>query len=363
MSYTLRVAIGLVAGLLLGVAISASHSPWLIRLPDFIDPIGAVFVNAIRLAVIPLVVSSLIVGVASSGDARKISRLGGRALGFMLLALLAAAVFAAAVAFPLFAHFNVDAKVVAQMNESAVAHGASQAPLPSAAQWFIDLVPSNVFKAAADGALLPLIVFSVAFGLALTGIERQRRATVVQFFQGIGEAFLVLVECVVKFAPIGVFALAVPLAAHMGAAAAGALAYYIAILSAISVAFIALILYPAAVLFGRVSLLRFAKAAAPAQAIAFTSRSSLAALPAAYEGARVGLGLPEEIYNFFLPLAASMFRVGGAMVQVVGVLFLAKLYGIVLNPVQLATIMVTAVATSLTVPVYRGEESSSWRRC
>jgi proton glutamate symport protein len=349
-SFTLRVAIGLVAGLLLGVAVSGSHSPWLMRLPGFLDPIGAVFVNAIRLAVIPLVVSSLIVGIAPSGNARKISRLGGHALAFMLLALLVAAVFAGAVAFPLFARFNVDANVVARLNESVAAHGAAQAPLPSAAQWFIDLVPANVFKAAADGALLPLIVVSVAFGLALTRVERQRRATVVQFFQGIADAFLVLVEYVVKFAPIGVFALAVPLAARMGAAAAGALAYYVAILSAVSTAFIVLILYPAAVLFGRVPLSRFAKAAAPAQAVGFTSRSSLAALPAVYEGARVGLGLPEDIYNFFLPLAASMFRVGGAMAQIVGVLFLAKLYGVVLNPIQLATITLTVVATSLTAP-------------
>jgi proton glutamate symport protein len=349
-SFTLRVAIGLVAGLLLGVAVSGSHSPWLMRLLGFLDPIGAVFVNAIRLAVIPLVVSSLIVGIAPSGNARKISRLGGRALAFMLLALLVAAVFAGAVAFPLFARFNVDANLVARLNESVAAHGASQASLPSAAQWFIDLVPANVFKAAADGALLPLIVVSVAFGLALTRVERQRRATVVQFFQGIADAFLVLVEYVVKFAPIGVFALAVPLAARMGAAAAGELAYYVAILSAVSTAFIVMILYPAAVLFGRVSLSRFAKAAAPAQAVAFTSRSSLAALPAVYEGARVGLGLPEDIYKFFLPLAASMFRVGGAMAQIVGVLFLAKLYGVVLNPVQLATITLTVVVTSLTAP-------------
>src|SRR6266849_1855979 len=268
MSLTLRVAIGLVAGLLLGFAVSASHSPWLMRVPAFFDPIGVVFVNAIRVAVIPLIVSSLIVGVAASGDdARKISRLGGRALALILLAMLVAALFALGAASLLFARLNIDTTVVARLNESAAAHEVAQASPPSLAQWLSDLVPTNVFKAAADGALLPLIVVSVAFGLALTQVERERRATVVQFFQGIADAFLVLVEYVVKFAPIGVFALAVPLAARMGAAAAGALAYYVAILSAVSTAFIVLILYPAAVLFGRVSLSRFAKAAAPAQAV------------------------------------------------------------------------------------------------
>src|SRR5262249_55208458 len=101
-SFTLRVTIGLVAGMLLGVAVRGSPSPWLMRLPGFLDPIGAVFVNAIRLAVIPLVVSSLIVGIAAGGNAREISRLGGRALAFMLLTLLVAAVLAGAIAFPLF---------------------------------------------------------------------------------------------------------------------------------------------------------------------------------------------------------------------------------------------------------------------
>jgi len=351
MSLTLRVSIGLVAGLLLGLIVSTSHAPWLIRIPAFFDPIGVVFVNAIRVAVIPLIVSSLIVGVAASGDdARKIGKLGGRALVLILSILLVAAVFALAVAYPLFTRLNIDRSVVAQLNESAGVRETAQAAPPSFAQWFSDLVPTNVFKAAADGALLPLIVVSVAFGLALTRVERQRRASVVRFFHGIADAFLVLVSYVVELAPIGVFALAVSFAARMGFAATGALAFYVVVLLLVYVAFNVLILYPAAILWGRVPLSRFAKAAAPAQAVAFASRSSLAALPAVYEGARAVLGLPEDIYNFFLPLAASIFRVGAATTQVVGVLFLAKLYGVVLNPWQLATITVTAVATSLTVP-------------
>jgi proton glutamate symport protein len=350
-SLTLRVTIGLVAGLVLGVAISASHSPWLIRLPDLLDPIGAIFINAIRVAVIPLIVSSLIVGVAASGDdARKISRLGGRALALILLATLVAALFALAVASILFARLNIDKTVVARLNESAAVHEIAQASPPSFAQWFSDLVPTNVFKAAVDGALLPLIVVSVAFGLALTQVERERRATVVQFFNGIADAFLVLVSYVVKLAPIGVFVLAVPLAARMGSAAAGALVSYIATLSGTVTAFTVLILYPAAMLWGRVPLSRFIEAAAPAQAVAFSSRSSLATLPAVYEAARAGLALPEDIYKSFLPLAASMFKVGSPMLQIVGVLFLAKIYGVILTPWQLATITVMAVAMSLTAP-------------
>ena len=117
-----------------------------------------------------------------------------------------------------------------------------------------------------------------------------------------------------------------------------------------SAAFIALVLYPSAVLIGGVPLARFARAAAPAQAVAFSSRSSLAALPATFEGVRASLGWPEEMVSFFIPLAASMFRVGGAIAQVVAVLFVARLYGVDLAAAQLATIVVTVLATSFTIP-------------
>jgi proton glutamate symport protein len=260
-----------------------------------------------------------------------------------------AALFALAFTLPLIARINIDTSIVARMKQGAVVDAAQASPL-SFAQWLSDLVPANVFKAPADGALLPLMVVSVGLGLALTQVESERRATVVQFFHGIADAFLVLVSYIVKLAPIGVFALAAPLAARMGAAAARALVAYIAIFSAAIVAFTVLILYPAAILWGRVPLWRFAKAAAPAQAVAFSSRSSLASLPAVYEGARVGLDLPERIYNLFLPLAASVFRPGAVMVQIVGVLFLAKIYGVTLDSWQLATVGVVAVATSLTAP-------------
>jgi Na+/H+-dicarboxylate symporter len=345
------VAGGLVAGFVLGFAVSTSHSPWLVRIPGIFNPIGVLFVNAIRVAVIPLVVSSLIVGVGGGDDdVRNIRRLGGRALVLILSVLLVAALFALAVTSPLIARLNVDTSILAGMKESAAADQVAQTAPPSLAQWLSDLVPVNVFKAAADGALMPLMVVSIALGLALTQVDRERRATVLHFFRGIGDAFLVLVSYIVKLAPIGVFALAAPLAARMGAAATGLLVSYIGILSAAIAAFTVLILYPAARLWGGVPLPRFAKAAATAQAVAFSSRSSLASLPAVYAGARDGLALPEHICNLFLPLAASMFRVGAAMVQVVGVVFLAKIYGMMLDPWQLATVTVMAVATSLAAP-------------
>jgi Na+/H+-dicarboxylate symporter len=352
MSFTIRVLLGLVAGLLVGILVSATQVSWLLRLPGIVEPFGLIFVNAIRMTVIPLVIASLMVGVASAGDAAIIGRLGGRSILLFVAAVVVACVFAAACAFPLLAQLRIDPAVAAALRQSAAEGGRAAAEtarqLPGASQWIVDLVPVNVFKAAADGAMLPLIVFSVAFGLALTRVNADRRTPVVTVLRGIADAMVWLVGWVLTFAPFGVFALAVPLAARMGLAAAGALISYIVLLSAVAGAF-TVFLYPMTVLLGRVSLTRFARACAPAQAVAFTSRSSLAALPASLEGARE-LGLPESFSAFFLPLAASMFRVGGAIAQVVAVLFLARLYGVTLASAQLATIVAIATLTSFTIP-------------
>lgn len=353
MSFTVRVLLGLVAGLAIGIGVSMSSSPWVLRFPAVVEPVGILFINAIRMTVIPLVVATLVVGVGGTRDARTVGRLGIRALVLFVIAVTAAAVFAAACSFALLAHLEIDPAAAGALREAA-ARSAQTAPAlgqaPSFARWVADLLPANVFRAASDGAMLPLILFSLLLGLALTHVGGERGQAVLRVFQGIADAMLVLVGWVLRFAPVGVFALAVPLAARMGLAAAGALLYYVGLLSLVSAAFIVIVLYPAAVLIGRVPVARFAAAAAPAQAVAFTSRSSLAALPATIEGAREGLGLPDEIVNFFLPLAASMFRVGAAMAQVVGVLFLARLYDVPLEASQLATIIATVVLTTFSVP-------------
>jgi Na+/H+-dicarboxylate symporter len=341
-------------GLAIGMAIAGTSTPWLSSLPGILEPLSALFINCIRMTVIPLVVSGLIVGVASVRDARAVGRLGGRALLWFFLALFAAVIFSAVLAFPLMAFLGIDPVVAATLRANAASAGKaateSAHALPSAAQWIVDLVPANAFKSLADGTMLPLISFSVAFGLALTKVDAERQQAVVRVFHGLQDAMLILVQWVLRFAPFGVFALAVPLGARMGMQAAGALAYYVVLLSLIAGGFVVVVLYPAAVLLGRVPLRKFLRASAPAFAVAFSSRSSLAALPATIEGAKSELGLPEEIHGFVLSLAASMFRVGGAMAEVVAAAFIARLYGVDLLLPQIATILVTVVFTSLTIP-------------
>jgi proton glutamate symport protein len=354
MSLTTRVLVALVAGLGLGLVVSSTGNPTLLTMARWIEPLGTLFINAIRMTVIPLVVGSLVAGIASAPNPSALGKIGARALAIFIITLFAGAIVAALLAPPVFALFAIDpaaqAALQASAAESATATAESVRRIPGFGQWLIDLVPTNPVKAAADGAMLPLIVFTLAFGLAVAGLKADTKAVVVRVFEAIRDAAMTLVRWILWTAPIGVFALALALVARLGASAIGALAGYVGLVVAISVIFVLLVLYPMAAIIGKVPILEFARAALPAQAVAFSSRSSLAALPAMIESARDRLRLPEEISSFFLPLAASVYRIGAAIGQTVGVLFVAQLYGVPLGPATLASVVLTAVATSFSVP-------------
>lgn len=354
MSLALKVLVALIAGLAIGLAIASSGSPALASLVPVIEPVGTMWVAAIRMTIIPLVVASLIVGVGGSEDPRSIGRLGGRTMVVFVSMIAVSTIAAMIVGPPLLAMMRIDPAAAAAMRESA-AHSAGTAvegakALPGAAQWIVDLVPANPVKAAADGAMLPLILFSIVFGAALSRVAADRRAVLLRVVSGIQDASLLLVRAVIALAPIGVFALAVVVSAKLGIAAAGALAGYIAIVSGMFVAFTALVLYPGVVLFGGVSLRTFSRAALPAQVLAFSSRSSLACLPAMLDPVRERLGMPVAISSFVFPLTVTLLRCGGAIAQVMGALFVAKLYGVAIGPAQFATIGLTTMVTTFSIP-------------
>jgi proton glutamate symport protein len=250
---------------------------------------------------------------------------------------------------PVLARLPVDPAAAAALRQGITADSASPLGAPSLGQWLIDLVPANVFKAAADGSMLPLIVFTLAFGFALTRVPASRKATVAGFFSGLADAMMVLVGWIIRLAPIGVLALAAPLASRMGAGVAGALLSYVLLAVVLTIAALALIIYPVTVVAGGVSVAQLARACAPAQALALSSRSTMASLPAMITAART-LGVPESIVAFVVPLAASMLRVGSAVGQTVAVLFAARLFDVTLSPVQLLAVLITTVATTFTAP-------------
>jgi Na+/H+-dicarboxylate symporter len=215
--------------------------------------------------------------------------------------------------------------------------------------WLVSLIPSNPIAAAANGSMVQLILFTLFFALAVARISPEGRASVVGFFQALGDAMLALVRWVVLVAPIGVFALVLPLAARAGATFVGAIGFYIVAYS-VACLVVSLLCYPVVAIVGRIPIARFAKAALPAQLIAFSSSSSIASLPALVESAERGLDLPQRVTGFVLPLAVSLFKLAGPVSWTIGALFVGWFYGVSLHARELATIAFAAVFLAFAVP-------------
>jgi proton glutamate symport protein len=351
-SPTVLALAALLAGLLLGAAASATGAPVLRAVVRLVEPLGALWVSAIRMTLVPLVVSLLVTSVAGVADMRAVGRLGARAVGWFLALLVGAAVFAALATPPLMAGLHIDPVAAAALRASAAdtAVAAAGTPeLPTVRGFVVGLVPTNPVKAAADAAMLPLVVFVVLFAAAVTRLPAAARDPFVVFFGAARDAMLVLVRWVLRVTPIGVFALAADMGAQLGIGAAGALGYYILVLCGM-VTVVTLACYPVAALFGRTSIGRFARAAAPAQMVAVSTRSSLASLPALVDGARRHLGDRPAITGFVLPLAVSTFKLNTPIADLAGPLFLAHLYGIDLSAAQIATMTVVCIAMSFSNP-------------
>jgi proton glutamate symport protein len=350
MSLTTRMLLALAAGLITGSIATTFKDAGGGVLIQVADPIGSIWVNALRMTLIPLVVSLLISVIAAVPDARSTGRLGVRALVIFLVFLVATAVVSVLIGPALVAILPIDAATIAALRTTdAAAVVTNAARMPTIAQTFIEIVPANPIRAAADGAMLPLVVFSVALGAAATRIPADRRADFVRFFRSLADAMLVIVGWVIAIAPVGVFALAIGLAARTGLAAVGVIAWYIAILTGVII-LVTVLLYGAAVMGGGVPLVRFARSVAPGQAVAFSARSSLAALPALIEGARRWLALPPVVTSFVLPLAVSTLRLSTPIMWSITLPFLARLYGVELGYPELALLVFNGILLSFSVP-------------
>ena len=346
-SSTRWVLAGFAGGIALGLSARVGP-PWLGTVIDVSDVVGTIFVNAIRMTVVPLVVGMLIAGLGSARGTAVLAGLGSRSIVLVLLPV-AAALFAMVVGGPLLRWIPIDPAAVAQLRQSAAAGAPVAAPPAGLGVWLIDLVPANPVKAAADGTLLPLIAFTLAFGLAVARLDDDRRRAVTTFFGGLADAMLVLVRWVVALAPIGVMALAAPLAARVGVGVAGLLASYMAVAVGLTLVVLAAIVYPVAAFMGGVSMGRLARACLPAQSLALSSRSTMATLPAMIDAAR-SLDVPEPSVAVVVPLAATMLRVGAAVGQMVAVLFAARLFDVALSTGQLGSVLITTIFTSFASP-------------
>ena len=331
--------------------IAASGSAQLLHAAEFVTPVGTLWVNAIRMTVIPLVVSLLITGVASARDLNAVGRMGKRTLVVFVLLLVGVALVIMPVMPLVFSLLPSGASARPALPAGA-AEAASQiagGQTQSLAAWLTSLIPSNPVAAAANGAMVPLILFTMFFALAIARSPAETRATLVDFFRALGDAMLVIVRWVIALAPIGVFALVLPLAARGGAWLAGAVGFYVVAYSAASVA-MTLLLYPVVAIAARIPMGRFARAALPSQLIGFSSSSSIASLPALVESAEQGLGLSARVSGFVLPLSVSTFKLASPVSWTVGALFVGWFYGVPLHARELATIAFAAVFLAFAAP-------------
>jgi proton glutamate symport protein len=264
------------------------------------------------------------------------------------LFIAASALYTMLLAPPLLSLLEIDPASAAALRASAAGTGVG-ADLPPFRDWIVALVPANPVEAAATGAMLPLIVFAALFGLAITRTADAARQSLLTFFRAVADAMFVLIGWVLELAPIGVVGLVLPLAATMGAAAAGAMGYFVG-LSVLLVIGGLLALYPVTALLAGIPIREFARGVAAAQMVGFSTRSSLASLPAMLEGAEKRLGLPAHVTSLSLPAAVSIFKYASPMVRLTGTLFIAQLYGIELTTFQFIALSVAVSFLSFYSP-------------
>jgi proton glutamate symport protein len=326
--------IGLILGLLVGLAawLGRSDYPWLADFVVGLRPLGTLFISLLSMVVIPLVAAALFAGIAKLGDLRTVGRLVGRSLGFFWATALAAIVIGFLVATALLpASFmspeqQTALRAAAGADVSVIQRTAET--IPTGLQFLVQLVPANPFKAAADGNLLPVIVFVTIFGVAAAALPAEKRAPLTTIADAVTETLIRIIHWVLWFAPIGIFALVAPLVALLGGSLLRAMIWFVVAVIVGVFLLIAAVYLPSVALIARVPLLRFLRAAYPSMLMGFSATSSMAALPTMLDAADTELQIPRPVSGFVLPLAATINRGGSAVFQAIAVVFIARLYGI-----------------------------------
>lgn len=350
MGLSTKIFIGLIIGLFTGLALylmreSFADSKAVMYIVDdvFINfiftLIGGIFVNAIRMMIVPLVFVSLTLGAASIGDIKKLGRIGGKTVGFYLVTTAIAITIAILVATVIQPGVGTDIGLAAEGD-----YVAKEAP--ALASVFIDMVPRNPISAMANGNMLQIIVFALMTGTALT-VLGEKTQKIKDLFEQANTLILKMVEMIMLIAPIGVFALIAKTMATLGWEMMPKLiAYMLCVVGALVIH--AVFTYQGFLyLFTRLNPIRFFKNFYPAMTVAFSTASSSATLPVTIETSEKRLGVSAKVASFCLPLGATVNMDGTAIMQGVATVFISQLYGIDLGLMDFVTVIVTATLASI----------------
>lgn len=348
--------IGLIAGLLLGLLAAGleqrGHSGFAEALRS-IRPLGSLFLNLLSMVVIPLVATALFAGIAKLGDLRTVGRLVVRTLAFFWATALVAIALGFLVGSALLPHSAISPEQQTALRAAAGADATfiqrAAETIPTGLQFVVQLVPANPFKAAADGNLLPVIVFVTIFGIAAASLPVEKRAPLTNMADAVTEVLIRIIHWVMLFAPIGIFALVAPLITQFGWSLVRAMLWFIAAVIIGVVLFIALVYMPSIAFIARRSPVQFLRAAYPSMLMGFSATSSMAALPLMFDAADKEFDLPRPVSGFVLPLAATLNRGGSAVFQAIAVVFIARLYGIPFGAGEMFAAGAAVFLSSLTV--------------
>jgi proton glutamate symport protein len=346
-----KILIGLVAGVAVGMVANLAGQVWLQDLLQRIEPIGTVFIRLIMMIVIPLVVASLILGTASLGDIRKLGRLGGKTVALYLFTTAIAVSIGLLLSNIVRPGSRIDPTtrdtIAASLTDAAAGRMTLAEEAPSVGQTLLNMIPTNPFRSAANGELLPLIIFSIIFGAAVSLIARERRDMVLTFFNGINDAVMVIIDWVMKLAPYAVFALVGSVVSTFGMDLLRSLLIY-ALVVAGGLLLHVLITYMGLVRFVvGMNPIVFVKRILEVPLVGFSTSSSSATLPVTMEVAQEKLGVSRETSSFVLPLGATINMDGTALYQAVAVMFIAQIYGVPMGVGEQLTIVLTATLASV----------------
>ncbi len=326
----------LIGGLVAGIAGGAAGAPqWL---SDIAGLIGGLWLRALQMTIIPLVAALLVLGLVQMIYAARVGTVARRMLAILVVAQLAGAAFTTVVMPPLLRAWPVPQGAEAFLAQTPESVGE----VPGVIDFMASLVSPNIIAAAAETAMLPLTLFFVMFAVAITRLPNDQGERLLGFFHALGNAMLLIIGWVLAAAPVGVFALAYGVGVQSGGGAFAALGHYVLTVTLMGT-FVLLLAYVIAVAGGRIGLARFAKAMLPAQAVALSTQSSLASLPAMLDSAG-RLGLRAATAEFVLPLAVVVFRATSAAMNLAVVYYIAALAGVeVPLTVAIAGILIASV--------------------
>ena len=337
----LAIAAGLVLGLIVGLGAAATGDAWLLAIAKGSAPFGAIFMNAIRMVIIPLIVTIIFTSIARLGDPRKLGRIGGLTIAFYWITLIPAIVIGMATM-----KFGLRFADEIAMPRAA----ATEVPeLQSIVDFIVSLVPANPFAAASSGAILPLIVFTALVAAATGTLAAERRERLIKIADDASAALIKLVWWILYTAPIGVFGLAAPVTADLGWNLVQSLGVFIIFVFVGLVIFLTVVTLPLVYFVADIGPVRYLKGTFGGVSIAVSTTSTAAAIPVTREEATRNLGVSTTIANLLVPLGASMHRPGSALFQGASIVFLAYLYDVPIPTAAIAAAMLATFLVSLTV--------------